>query len=207
MIPDMKERIYSERISIRILWLTVAFVVIFYGVTILSYFLLPEGFLLRKNRVADFKTSENFLVCAVQIFSYNMLSIVVVILGSLFAHKKEGEKCYQSYGCLGFFVFIILNAITLGTWSFTVNTNSVPLMERIIRTFDIIHNAGLLEMYGQLLITGAFATKYLVMTEGKDTTTRKIRDLKMKRSEIITIIGGLLLMFAGALIESHAIVG
>lgn len=62
-------------------------------------------------------------------------------------------------------------------------------------------------MYGQLFITGALATKYLVMTEGKNTTTRKIRDLKMKRSEIITVIGGLLLMFAGALIESHAIVG
>ena len=98
-----------------------------------------------------------------------------------------------------------MDAITLGTWSFTVNTNSVPLMERIIRTFDIVHNAGLLEMYGQLLITGSLATKYLVMTEGKNTTTRKIMDLKMKRSEIITLIGGLLLMFAGALIESHAI--
>ena len=166
---------------------------------------MPEGFLLKKNSVTDFTTSKNFLVCAMQIFSYNMLSIVVVIFESLFARKKEGEKCYKSYGCLGFFVFIILNAITLGTWSFTVNTNSVPLMERIIRTFDIVHNAGLLEMYGQLLITGSLATKYLVMTEGKNTTTRKIMDLKMKRSEIITLIGGLLLMFAGALIESHAI--
>lgn len=205
MMPDIIEKIYSERLSIRILWLTVAFVVIFYEVTILSYFLLPEGFLLKKNSVTDFTTSKNFLVCAMQIFSYNMLSIVVVIFESLFARKKEGEKCYKSYGCLGFFVFIILNAITLGTWSFTVNTNSVPLMERIIRTFDIVHNAGLLEMYGQLLITGSLATKYLVMTEGKNTTTRKIMDLKMKRSEIITLIGGLLLMFAGALIESHAI--
>ena len=41
MMPDIKEKIYSERLSIRILWLTVAFVVIFYEVTILSYFLLP----------------------------------------------------------------------------------------------------------------------------------------------------------------------
>ncbi len=62
-------------------------------------------------------------------------------------------------------------------------------------------------MYGQLLISGAIVTKYLVMTEGKITATRKIRDLKMKKSEIITVIVGLMLMFAGALIESHAIVG
>lgn len=45
MILDIKEKIYSERISIRILWLTVAFALIFYGVTVLSYFLLPEGIL------------------------------------------------------------------------------------------------------------------------------------------------------------------
>ena len=78
-------------------------------------------------------------------------------------------------------------------------------MERIIRTFDIMHNAGLLEMYGQLLITSALATKYLVMTEGKITTTRRLKDLKISKSEIITFICGLLLMFAGALIESHSI--
>lgn len=51
----------------------IAFVVIFYGGTILSYLLLPEGFLLKKNSVADFNTSKNVIVCAVQIFLYNML--------------------------------------------------------------------------------------------------------------------------------------
>ena len=51
----------------------------------------------------------------------------------------------------------------------------------------------------------AGAMKYFVITEGKIATTRKISELKMKSSEIITIIIGLLLMFAGALIESRAI--
>ena len=146
MIPKIKEKMISEKLSTRILWLTILFVVIFYGVTVFSYFVLPDGFLLKKNSVTNFKTSENLMICALQIFSYNMISIVVIIFGSLFARKKEGERGYKSYGCLGFFVFTILNAITLGTWSFTVNTNSVPLMERITRTFDIMHNAGLLEM-------------------------------------------------------------
>ena len=49
MIPKINEKIYSERLSIRILWLTIAFIVIFYGVTILSYLFLPEGFLLKKT--------------------------------------------------------------------------------------------------------------------------------------------------------------
>lgn len=204
---NIKEKINSERVSTRIVWLSLSFAVIFFGVTILSYFLFHDGLLLKKNSVTDFTTSENVILCAMQIFSYNMLSVIVVIFGSLFAHKKEGEKVFQSYGYLGFFALITLNAITLGTWSFTVNVNSVPLMERIIRTFDIVHNAGLLEMYGQLLITSALATKYLVMTEGKNTTTRRLSDLKIDKSEIIIFIGGLILMFIGALIESHAIVG
>lgn len=206
MINVFKEKLNSEKIGTRILWLTIVFVVVFFGLTILSYFLLPDGFLLRKNSVSDFKTSENFLICAVQIFLYNMISIVVTIFGSLFAKKKEGEKYYKSYGYLAFFVFISLNAITLGTWSFTVNTGRVPLMGRIVRTFDIIHNAGLLEMYGQLLITSVVTTKYLVMTEGKNTTTRKITELKIEKSEVVVLVLGFVLMFVGALVESNAIV-
>ena len=75
MIPEIKEKMISEKLSTRILWLTIAFVVIFYGVTIFSYFLLPDRFLLKKNSVTNFKTSENFIIYAVQIFSYNMISI------------------------------------------------------------------------------------------------------------------------------------
>lgn len=203
----IKEKMSSEKVSERVVCLTISFVVIFFGITILSYFLLPEGFLLKKNSVTDFKTSENFMICAIQIFMYNMISVVFILLGSLVAQKKEGEKGYRSYGYVGFFVFIALNAITLGTWSFTVNRNSIPLTGRILRTFDIIHNAGLLEMYGQLLITAALTTKYLVMTEGKNTTTRKITELQIEKAEVITLICGLALMFMGALVESHAIVG
>ena len=169
--------------------------------------MLPEGFLLRKNSISDFQTSGNSFLCALQIFLYNMLSVAIILFGSGFARKKEGEELYQSYGQLGFLVFILLNAVTLGTWSFTANANSVPLMERILRTFDVVHNAGLLEMYGQLLITSALATKYLVMTEGKRTSTRNIREIRMGKSEIFTLICGFLLMFAGALVEGRAIVG
>ena len=206
MIRKIKEGMISDSVSVRILWLSIFFFIVFFGTTILSYYLLPEGFLLNKNRISDFQTSENLFLCAVQIFLYNMLSVAVIFFGSVFAKRKEGEKAYRSYGQLGFFVFILLNAVTLGTWSFTANANSVPLIDRILRTFDIVHNAGLLEMYGQLLITGALATKYLVMTEGRRTTTRKIQEIQISKSELLTLVCGFLLMFAGALVESRAIV-
>jgi len=61
-------------------------------------------------------------------------------------------------------------------------------------------------MYGQLLITSALATKYLVMTEGRKTSMRSIQKIPFSKSEILTLICGFLLMFAGALVESRAIV-
>ena len=206
MVQKFKDGMISDKVSQRILWLTIVFFIAFFGITILSYYLLPEGFLLRKNRISDFKTSENFFLCTAQIFLYNILSVAFIFVGSMFAKRNEGEKAYRSYGRIGFFVFILLNAVTLGTWSFTGNTNSVPLAARILRTFDIVHNAGLLEMYGQLLITSALATKYLVMTEGRKTSTRSIQEIPFSKSEILTLICGFLLMFAGALVESRAIV-
>ena len=206
MVQKFKEGMISDKVAERILWLSILFFIIFFGTTILSYYLLPEGLLLGKNRISDFKTSENFFLCTAQIFLYNMLSVAFIFVGSMFAKRIEGEKAYRSYGRIGFFVFILLNAVTLGTWSFTANPNSVPLIDRILRTFDIVHNAGLLEMYGQLLITSALATKYLVMTEGRKTSTRKIQEIPISKSEILTLICGFLLMFAGALVESRAIV-
>lgn len=201
----IKAGMVSESVTVRIFCLTLSFFVAFFGITILSYYFLPAGFLLGKNRMLDFKTSENLFLCALQIFLYNMLSVAFIFLGSGFAQKKVGETAYLSYGQVGFFVFVLLNAVTLGTWSFTVNSGSVPLAARLLRTFDIIHNAGLLEMYGQLLITSALATKYLVMTEGRKTTARKISEVLMNRAETLTLICGFLLMAAGALIEARAI--
>lgn len=207
MIHRIKAGLASEKLSQRIVWLALVFAAVFFGGTVLSYFLLPEGFLLRKNSVADFRTSENLLLCALQIFLYNMLSVAVIFFGSAFAKKKEEDTFFLSYGTVGFLVFILLNAVTLGTWSFTVNTNAVPLMDRLLRTFDIVHNAGLVEMSGQLLITAALATKYLVMTEGKQTTSRKLSQVPISRADISALICGFLLMFLGAMIESRAIIG
>ena len=109
MVQKFKDGMISDKVSQRILWLTIVFFIAFFGITILSCYLLPEGFLLRKNRISDFKTSENFFLCTAQIFLYNMLSVAFIFVGSMFAKRNEGEKAYRSYGRIGFFVFILLN--------------------------------------------------------------------------------------------------
>lgn len=123
MVQKFKEGMILDKVAERILWLSILFFIIFFGTTILSYFLLPEGLLLGKNRISDFKTSENLFLCTAQIFLYNMLSVAFIFVGSMFTKRNEGENAYRSYGRIGFFVFILLNAVTLGTWSFALYSN------------------------------------------------------------------------------------
>lgn len=203
----IREKLTSDNLYERIITLTIIFLLVFFGATILSYYLLPEGFLLNKNNKTNFDTSINIIICAFQIFAWNMISVVAIFISSLFG-KKHNDK--QKYLSLSYFVFIVLvslAAITLGTWSFTVNSESVPLFERVISMFNISKRAGLLELYSILLITCALANKSLIMTMKNKTITKNIKDVKWNKKEIICVVCGLLLMLIAAFIESRAIIG
>ncbi|MBQ4523145.1 MAG: hypothetical protein IJA10_09370 [Lachnospiraceae bacterium] len=204
MVKFIRKKLFDDNIGVRIVTLVCIFCFLFLGVTIISYYLLPEGFLRNKNSTTDFETSKNIFVGAMQIFLYNSISVFAIIFGSLFAKKKDGV--YVSYGYSCFVVGIVLAAITLGTGSFTDATVNVPLLERLVSLFYVTKYAGLVEMMGQVLITCSLAGKALVMTEGKVTTTRKVKDLRCKKIEVAVFACGLLLMFLGAVIESNTIV-
>lgn len=203
MIRFVRKRLYSDNIWNRIVTLVCIFCFVFFGVTIISYYLLPEGFLSNQNAMRDFETSASLLVCAFQIFFFNMISVLLIVFASLFSNKKNG--IYVSYGYYCFVLLITLNAITLGTGSFSDVIVDVPLFERLISMFDITKHAGFIEMLGQILITCSVANKSLVMTDGKQIITRKIKEINCSKMEIVVFISGLLLMFFGALIESNTI--
>ncbi len=203
----MKAKLMSDKVGVRVGSALIIFFITFFSITILSYLILPEKFLLNKNSVLDFDTSPSLFISAIQIFMFNMISVLSIFIGSLFAQKNKKDNQYYSFGYLCFFVLISINAITLGTWSFTVNVGSVPsIFERIFQTFNIFKHAGLLEMIGQLLIASSLANKYLVMTNGKITTTKNFKQLKFLKAEKLLIIFGFLLMLIGAFIESNAII-
>ena len=46
MVQKFKEGMISDKVAQRILWLTIVFFIAFFRITILSYYFLPEGFLL-----------------------------------------------------------------------------------------------------------------------------------------------------------------
>ena len=202
----IREKLTSDKLFERIITLTIIFLLVFFGVTILSYYLLPEGFLLSKNNGTNFNTSTNIIICTLQIFAWNMISVVAIFIGSLFSKKNNDQQQYLSLSYLVFIVLILLSAITLGTWSFSFKTESVPLLERIISMFNITERAGLVELYGMLLITCSLANKSLVMSIKNKTITKKMKDIKWNKKEIICAVCGMLLMLIAAFIESKSII-
>ena len=203
----IRKKLTSDKLFERIITLTIIFLLVFFGVTILSYYLLPEGFLLNKNNGTNFNTSTNIIICTLQIFAWNMISVVAIFIGSLFSKKNNDQQQYLSLSYLVFIVLILLSAITLGTWSFSFKTESVPLLERIISMFNITERAGLVELYGMLLITCSLANKSLVMSIKNKTITKKMKDIKWNKKEIICAVCGMLLMLIAAFIESKSIIG
>ena len=203
----IREKLTSDKLFERIITLTIIFLLVFFGVTILSYYLLPEGFLLNKNNGTNFNTSTNIIICTLQIFAWNMISVVAIFIGSLFSKKNNDQQQYLSLSYFVFIVLILFSAITLGTWSFSFKTEPVPLLERIISMFHITERAGLVELYGMLLITCSLANKSLVMSIKNKTITKKMKDIKWNKKEIICAVCGMLLMLIAAFIESKSIIG
>ncbi len=199
------KKLSSSSLKERILFCSIAFITLFFGMTIISYYFLPEGFLKNKNPLHSWETSKSIFISALQIFFFNQLSVVVIIFGSLFGQKQERDINYFSIGYLALFTQIFINGIVLGTWSFSMGSEAVPLFSRITRTFDLLHRAGLWEMYGQLLIACSVANISIILTSGKNTITKKFRDIHLSRAEKLAFSVGLLLMLTGAVIESISI--
>lgn len=201
----LHEKLSSDNLKERIFWSVILFMIFFFGLTVISYFILPEGLLKNKHPMQNWETNSNTIVLTLQIFFYNLLSVLAIVLGSLIGTKDEGEVNYFSYGYLAFFTLICMNAVVLGTWSFSVESETISLPGRILRTFDLAHRAGLWEMTGQLLIACSTAHIATILTCGKNTETKKIRDIRLSRSEKTVFVTGIILMLIGAMVESIAI--
>lgn len=199
------DKLGSASLKERIIWAVVLFLTLFFTCVVLGYYFLPEGILKGKNPLQNWETSKNVAVSTLQIFSFNLISVLVIIAAGLFGQKKTYHKNFLSIGYVAFFSLICLNGIVLGTWSFSVESISVPLFARFLRTFDIARRAGLWEMLGQLLIACATAHISIILTNGKSTDTKNIRSIHLLKSEQLVFALGVGLMIVGAVVESIAI--
>lgn len=201
----IKQNLVNKKLSVRVATAIVLYFILFFVLTILSHYLLPTEYLMSKNSVIDWETSNNLFTSTLQIFTYNLISVFVILFANLFAfsNKNNGFIPY-GYLCLG--VQFALNSITLGTWSFTVASIAPDLLDRLLRIFDIFHRSGLWEMLGQLLIMCATARIAIVKTNGKETVSKSIKEIRLRKTEIFLVAFGLCLMFVGAFVESYSII-
>ncbi len=196
----------DRRISVRMVVAFIIFFALFFVATIVSYVLLPDGALIAKNSLSNINLSNDIVTSAVQIFSWNFLGLLVMALASLFAFANRNGS-YLSYGYVGLGVQFLLNAITLGTWSFTATAMAAPALgARLLRAVDILHRAGPWEMAGQLLIVCALSRISIIRTCGKDIERRPFKSIRLTKAEISGIVMGLLFMAGAALIEGHSII-
>ncbi len=204
----IKKYMLNDKIEIRILSLTVTLLIVFNSIAIISYYLLPQGFLLGKNSTLDWESSSNILISTMQIFAFNMMAAILVITTSIFPFPRKNP--IMSSGCYVIILLFIINGITLGTWSFTsqvaLSMEAPSLATRLLRTFDIFHKAGLWEMLGLIFIAGATAKIAVTEVEGKEVFSKSFKKCKFTKKVIIYIVIGLCLMLTGALIESNAII-
>ena len=206
MVLKIKKCFSDKRMLFRLLASICLFFALFFLFAVISYMVLPEGILKAENPMSNFSTSNNLFLSAVQIFSYNLISIVVIAFGSLFAFSNRNDS-FLSYGYVALGTQFSINAIVVGTWSFSATNFAAPgLSTRLINMFDILHRSGLWEMMGQLIITCALARIAFVKTNGKITESSPFKDIQLSRTEIFAIVIGLLLMIIGAFIESYTII-
>lgn len=200
-----RKKLSSNSLRERIIWTALLFFAIFFGIMLLSYFFLPQGLLKNKNPMQSWNESDNILLLALQIFFYNLLSVLIIFLASLFGQKKADESNYLSVGYMAFFTLISINSIVLGTWSFSVESEAIPLIDRIAGVFDLAHRAGLWEMAGQLMICCAIAHISIIRSSGTETVKRSFKDIRLTNSEKAALLVGVVFMLLGAAVESISI--
>jgi len=208
LLRAMVNGVTSEKIWKRIFWMYVYFFLLLVPVTVLSYFLLPEGILRGKHPFTGFELSPILWISILQIFGYNLIFTLLTVSANLFA--RQSRVCPEKFvpmGYLAFWGITVTIALYLGTWSQEVVTTAPPLLHRLIRPFDIGHRAGLWELSGYLLAATTSFKFTLIYTDGKKVIARRNwREVTMTKTEQILFALAFVLLMCGAFIESQGII-
>lgn len=202
---NYKKLLFTEGLLTRFFAFLLTFWVLFVTTIVISHLSLPEGLLLGKTTGGNLELSSNFFVSTLQILTYNLISIICIVIGSLFARRKNEKDVYHSYGANVLIVLAVLFGLVLGTNSFGIQVENVSLLYKILGLFDVTQRSAIWEITSIIMMTSVFSNKSLVFTTGKKTTTIKWKQLFFSKLEIGFIIVSLLFLVVGAIVESTAI--
>lgn len=171
----------------------------------LSALLLPVGCLRDLNPLLRWSLSPSPLWGGVQIFCYNLLPTLLILVSNLFAASgKRSEYCLPSGYAVLLTLFALYGLLT-GTWSFQMAETPLPFVQRILRMFRPWEASGLAELGAYTLIAAATSGIAIVKTRSGITTVSRLRDIRLTGGEALTLLLGLLLLLSAALLESTGI--
>jgi len=199
----------DDNVCKRIGWMYVSFFALFEPVTVLSFYLLPQGVLTGKHPIiSQLRFSPNLWVSTLQIFGYNLLPTLLIIGANLLAQQSRlSEEKYVPIGYTAFWGLTIFFAVVVGTWSFDVISTAPPLHCRLVRILDVFHHSGLLEFSAYLLVAvTSFKFTLWYSDRKKIVASRAWKDVNLTKVEKILLILAFVLLICAALIESHGII-
>ncbi|WP_249274418.1 hypothetical protein [Candidatus Enterococcus clewellii] len=80
------------------------FYLTFFTALLIGQFLLPEGFLRAYNTGGNITFSSDIFFSTLQIFLFNLLSVLAIVVANLFSKRKTSEQEYTGSGFLVLFV-------------------------------------------------------------------------------------------------------
>lgn len=209
LLRKITDGVTDDNVYKRIGWMYVSFFVLLVPVTILSFYLLPEGILRGKHPIISaLEFSSNFWTLTLQIFGYNLIPTFLIIGASLLAQQSRlSEGKYVPIGYTAFWGLTVLFAVVVGTWSFEVITAAPPLYRRFARILDVFHHAGLLEFSAYLLAaTTSFKFTLWYSNRKEIIASRAWRDINVTRPEKVFLIVAFVLLLCAAFVESYGII-
>ena len=199
----------DDNVCKRIGWMYVSFFALFVPVTVLSFYLLPQGILTGKHPIISrLQFSSNLWVSTLQIFGYNLIPTFLIIGANLLAQQSRlSEEKFVPIGYTAFWGLTVLFAVVVGTWSFDVTSAAPPLHHRLVRILDVFHHSGLLEFSAYLLAAVTSFKFTLWYSDGKKiVASRTWKNVNLNRAEKIFLTLAFVLLLCAAFIEAHGII-
>ncbi|STP39227.1 Uncharacterised protein [Enterococcus durans] len=180
---------------------------IFFGTFFLALFIgqyfLSEGFLREYNTGGNITFSSNLFFSILQIFLFNLLSILAIIVANLFSKRKTAEQAYRGSGFLVLFVLGTIFGLTLGSNSFGVVRENAVLSQKLFDLFKLTQYSDLWEFSALILVNSVTIDKGILLTTGKKTHVRSFREISYSSAELKMLSLAFLFLLVGAVVESR----
>jgi len=173
--------------------------------TVASFYLLPDGALLAHNSIWGWDVSSVWMEC-ILIFILN--SAINALLMGCNQLSVPYRKPWLAVGYIAMFMQFAQSAITIGTWSFSMQAYYVPdLATRLLGSLDMAHRAMIWELTGMILIVSSTARSIVTIDEnGEDVYARALKMFGLTTQDKIALGVGILLLAIAATIEALAVV-